>query len=438
PAIDSFRELVDDRSLAESSPYLNIVEAFDRTLRDGPVLAGKGCTLIEALMAAISASPDSLAGQVAYLREQWHGVLPPELLHEVEIALDILQEEQRERGGGGGEPGPAPVLEFRRPGGHAAAGAVFHGFDYPEYESFSSDADWMSHVVMMAKMVYVWLDQLSRAHGFPITCLDQVPDSELDRLAARGFSGLWLIGIWERSAASQRIKQLCGNPEAIASAYSLFDYEVAADLGGWEALGNLRERALLRGIRLASDMVPNHTGINSRWVMQHPDWFVQTDYPPFPTYQFTGEDLSHSGDACIQIEDGYWTKRDAAVVFRHQDRRDGRIRYIYHGNDGTSIPWNDTAQLNYLIPEVREAVIQTILHVARNFPIIRFDAAMTLAKKHYQRLWYPVRGLGGGIPSRAEHGMSREEFDAVFPVEFWREVVDRVSAEVPDTLLLAE
>ena len=35
------------------------------------------------------------------------------------------------------------------------------------------------------------------------------------------------------------------------------------------------------------------------------------------------------------------------------------------------MPWNDTAQLNYLNPEVRETVIQTILHVARKFPIIR-------------------------------------------------------------------
>ena len=95
------------------------------------------------------------------------------------------------------------------------------------------------------------------------------------------------------------------------------------------------------------------------------------------------------------------------MVFRHQDHRDGRTRYIYHGNDGTSMPWNDTAQLNYLIPEVREAVIQTILHVARQFPIIRFDAAMTLAKKHYQRLWFPEPGHGGAIPSRAEHGMTR-------------------------------
>jgi glycosidase len=265
-----------------------------------------------------------------------------------------------------------------------------------------------------------------------------VPNAELDRLVGWGFTGLWLIGLWERSTASQRIKQICGNPDAIASAYSLYDYEVAADLGGWEALANLRERALKRGIRLASDMVPNHTGIHSRWVIQHPDWFVQTDYPPFPTYQFTGENLSLDADVCLQIEDGYWNKSDAAVVFRHYDRRDGRTRYIYHGNDGTSIPWNDTAQLNYLITEVREAVIQTILHVARNFPIIRFDAAMTLAKKHYQRLWFPIRGLGGGIPSRAEHGMSKDEFNAVFPVEFWREVVDRVAVEAPGTLLLAE
>ena len=63
---------------------------------------------------------------------------------------------------------------------------------------------------------------------------------------------------------------------------------------------------------------------------------------------------------------------------------------------------------------------------------------MTLAKKHIQRLWFPEPGAGGAIPSRAEHGMTRAEFDEAIPIEFWREVVDRVAAEVPDTLLLAE
>ncbi len=111
---------------------------------------------------------------------------------------------------------------------------------------------------------------------------------------------------------------------------------------------------------------------------------------------------------------------------------------MYHGNDGTNMPWNDTAQLNYLKPEVREAVIQTILHVARQFPIIRFDAAMTLAKRHYQRLWFPEPGTGGAIPSRAGLGLTRQQLDEAMPEEFWREVVDRAAREAPDTLLLAE
>jgi hypothetical protein len=63
---------------------------------------------------------------------------------------------------------------------------------------------------------------------------------------------------------------------------------------------------------------------------------------------------------------------------------------------------------------------------------------MTLAKRHFQRLWFPEPGTGGTVPSRAEHGLTRAEFDAAMPVEFWREVVDRVAVEAPGTLLLAE
>ena len=83
----------------------------------------------------------------------------------------------------------------------------------------------------------------------------------------------------------------------------------------------------------------------------------------------------------IWLEDHYYDSSDAAVVFKREDRWSGQVRYLYHGNDGTSFPWNDTAQLDYLNAEAREAVIQTILAVARRFPVIRFDAAMVLAKR---------------------------------------------------------
>ena len=425
-AVDPFRDILDDAELAEDSPYREVTAAVDRWLAAAPPLPPLGLSLPELLRAPIKAAPTSLSGQMEYIRENWRGLLPDWLMAELLTALDIAREERRRFFGGPGRP---RVLEFLkgRP-----------GYEYPEYERYSLDADWMPHVVMIAKMVYVWLGQLAGKYGREINRLDHVPDEELDRLARWGFTALWLIGLWERSPASARIKQIGGNPEAAPSAYSLYDYVIASDLGGEEALNNLRERCMQRGIRLASDMVPNHTGLYSRWTVEHPDWFIQLDYPPYPGYSFNGPDLSFSSEISLHIEDGYWDRRDAAVVFKHYDHRNGRTRYIYHGNDGTSTPWNDTAQLNYLIHEVREAVIGTILHVARQFPIIRFDAAMTLAKKHYQRLWYPQPGHGSGVPSRAEHGMSREDFDRAFPEEFWREVVDRVAVEAPGTLLLAE
>ena len=237
---------------------------------------------------------------------------------------------------------------------------------------------------------------------------------------------------------SQTIKQLCGNQDAVASAYSLYGYDIAHDLGGEPAYGNLRDRAFAHGVRLASDMVPNHMGIDSSWVIEHPEWFMSRPDSPYPAYRFEGPDLSRDGRVEIKIEDHYYEQSDAAVVFRRRDKWTGDTRYVYHGNDGTSFPWNDTAQLDYLNPATREQVIQTILHVARLFPIIRFDAAMTLAKRHFQRLWFPIPGTGGAIPSRAEYSMSKADFDRAMPEEFWREVVDRVAREVPGTLLLAE
>lgn len=369
--------------------------------------------------------PNSLEEQIKYILREWRAFLPEDLIMLLEISIDYIHEEEKDRGGVGGGGGPTHVIDYSES-------------DMYEYEAFSDDSNWMPRVVMMAKCTLVWLDQLSKQYKRDIHRLDQIPDEELDLLRDRGFTALWLIGLWERSDASKRIKNLCGNPDAEASAYSLKDYDISENIGGWASLENLRERCKARGIRLASDMVPNHTGIDGNWVYEHPDYFVQQDWPPFPSYTYNGPDLSTNPDFEIKIEDHYYDRTDAAVTFRMIEKRTGRCRYIFHGNDGTSMPWNDTAQLDYLNSETREAVIQKIIHVAKNFPIIRFDAAMTLAKRHIQRLWYPKPGRGGDIAGRAGYAMSDEEFNRRIPQEFWREVVDRVAVEAPDTLLLAE
>jgi glycosidase len=422
PAFEPFFELFDDSELVEKTVYSRAFSVLYDFFETQPPL--EDLNLIDILLQPARTSPNSLYGQLEFLIRRWQKVIGKRFLLRILGSLDFIKEETQKLFGLTGGSGDAVVYEFDL----AAL----------EPEKFSPDKDWMPSLVLLAKNTYVWLDQLSKQYQREIRRLDQIPDEELDRLRSAGFSGLWLIGLWERSSASQRIKQLCGNPEAVASAYSLYDYAIANDLGGEDAYQQLRQRAWQRGIRLAADMVPNHVGIYSRWVIEHPDWFISLNYSPYPNYSFNGPDLSEDSRVGIFLEDHYYSRGDAAVVFKRRDNWTGDERYIYHGNDGTSMPWNDTAQLNYLLPEVREAVIQTILEVARKFPVIRFDAAMTLAKKHYQRLWFPEPGSGGDIPTRSEYGLTKEQFDAAMPVEFWREVVDRVAKEVPDTLLLAE
>jgi glycosidase len=420
PAFAPFLELFDDAALSRDTAYPRVMEGLYGFFETQPRFGPGDENLVDLLRAPARAHPHSLSEQLEFMRRRW-GKLMGGYLYRLLSSLDLILEEERPVFAG---PGPSLVLEY----GELEA----------EPERFSQDLYWMPRLVLMAKNTYVWLHQLSQKYRRTIHRLDEIPDEELDTLARWGFTGLWLIGVWERSPASRRIKQLCGNPEAVASAYSLYDYVVAADLGGQAAYQDLKARAWQRGIRMASDMVPNHVGIYSRWTIEHPDWFIGLDHSPFPSHSFSGPDLSEDERVGIFVEDHYYDRSDAAVVFKRVDRWTGSEKYIYHGNDGTSMPWNDTAQLNYLNPEVREAVIQTILHVARQFPVIRFDAAMTLAKKHYQRLWFPEPGTGGAIPTRAEYGMTKQAFDAAMPEEFWREVVDRVAAEAPDTLLLAE
>ncbi|MCX6080239.1 MAG: alpha-amylase family glycosyl hydrolase [Chloroflexi bacterium] len=426
PAVQPYKELFDDTALKPTG-YENVVKGLSDFFSGEQGFEGANSTetLIRVLRAPAIASPYSLEGQLQFLLKQWGVMLGEAFVERLLRGMDYVKEDATRGQFAGGFAGEISVMTFGNQ-------------EYTEYERFSPDKDWMPRLVLIAKNSYVWLDQLSKKYERDIRTLDAIPDDELDRLAGAGITGLWLIGLWERSIASKTIKQMMGNPEAVASAYSLMDYQIAEDLGGWAALESLRWRAWQRGIRLSADMVPNHMGIDSTWVVQHPDWFLSLPYPPYPGYSFNGKDLSNDSRVGIFIEDHYYDKTDAAVVFKRADRWTGDVRYIYHGNDGTSMAWNDTAQLDYLKAEVREAVIQTILHVARSFPIIRFDAAMTLAKRHIQRLWFPEPGSGGAIPSRSEHGLTREQFDQAIPEEFWREVVDRIAAEVPDTLLLAE
>lgn len=432
PAFASLRDLLDDAELEQATNYRELMAGLDE-LFDSKASGAVGDLFDPA--AAATTPAQALTGLV-----ERHGDELGKLRDQLEIGLGVLAEEERLPFAA--QPAPPPPPPPSTP--PIAPGAQRRRRDPdpdalpPERWRLSTDREWMTNATLVAKHTLVWLDQLGRQLGTPITRLDEIPAEALEALHRQGFDALWLVGLWERSHASEVLARAAGRADAAASAYAVRNYEIAATLGGWEALDALAARCRDLGLTLGCDLVPNHTAIDADWVIERPELFVQLSRPPFPNYRFTGPDLSPDARVEIRLEDGYALGTDAAVVFERREVATGEVRYLYHGNDGTGLPWKDTAQLDYTRTDVRELMTEQICTIASHFRMIRFDAAMTLTRRHFQRLWYPAPGKGGAIPSRAEQGLAPRAFDQLMPREFWAEVVEQVGQRQPDTMLVAE
>ncbi|MCB1056800.1 MAG: alpha-amylase, partial [Acidobacteria bacterium] len=380
PAAAGARELFDDRELEATTHYHRLIADLETFFAAEPGYGSGEDSLFRLLRSPVERAPGSLSEQLELALAIEERVSRP-LRDRLRRGLDVLREEHRPPFAPVAGPPPEPSAAYAELRGTTAR--------YP------IQRPWMRELVLVAKHTDVWLHQLSRAHGRRVERLDQIPDAALEALRELGFNGLWLLGLWQRSTASGRIKRAAGDPRAAASAYAVTEYRVAEHLGGDDALEALSRRAADHGLRLAGDFVPNHTALDARWVIEHPERFVGSATNPFPGYTFTGDDLSDDPRVGLYLEDHYRDRSDAAVVFQRVDRQTGEVRYLFHGNDGTGLPWNDTAQLDFLRAETRRAVIDELVAVARRLPIVRLDAAMALVRRHVLRLWYPAPGEGG-------------------------------------------
>jgi hypothetical protein len=171
--------------------------------------------------------------------------------------------------------------------------------------------------------------------------LADIPDAELDRLAALGFDHLWLMGVWtlgpDGRAQAQRYfpgEDVAGSPYAVAA------YAVSPDFGGDAALAKLRARLAARGVRLILDFIPNHTARDHHWMIDAPDLYVRDG---------TG------GIAC--------------------------------GKDPFFPPWTDTAQLDYRNVLTRDAMTAQLLGIAELCDGVRCDMAMLVLPDIFAKTW---------------------------------------------------
>jgi hypothetical protein len=230
--------------------------------------------------------------------------------------------------------------------------------------------------------------------------LDDVPDSDLDRWAARKFDFIWMLGVWQTGEVGRAVSRAQPSwrqgfehalPDLVegdicGSCFAVQDYSAHGDFGGPDALARFRERLKRRGLRLMLDFVPNHSARDHAWVSDHPEFYVQG----------TEDDLARTPHNYARVE-----TRQGPRVFAY-------------GRDPYFPGWPDTFQLNYGNSSLRAAMELELYHVAEQCDGVRCDMSMLLLPDVFERTW--------GIAARP----------------FWPDAIRRVRREFPGFVFMAE
>jgi glycosidase len=259
---------------------------------------------------------------------------------------------------------------------------------------------WPRYPTVYEINTWVWLSDLSRKHGKRID-LASVPPEEWDAIAGYGFDAVWLMGVWERSAAGIAIANANPNlmsdfrralpdyraEDNVGSPYCVRRYVVDEHLGGPRGLGIARRELARRGMNLILDFVPNHVAPDHPWVSEHPEYFIRGN----------ADDVRSDSTSYIEV--------CGAVCAC--------------GRDPYFPAWPDVLQLNAFDPGLRKAVIETVSSIAEQCDGIRCDMAMLFLNSIFERTW---GSRAGPRPT----------------TEYWADVITAIKRQHPGFLFIAE
>lgn len=245
----------------------------------------------------------------------------------------------------------------------------------------------------------ICLRELGERLGKPATLAD-VPDADLDRIAASGFEWVWPLGVWQTGPAGRQVSRTqpewrreyqaflpdLTDDDITGSPFAIQEYRVNRDFGGPEALANLRDRLKKRGLKMLLDFVPNHSALDHPWVSEHPEYYIGGD----------DNDLAREPHNYVKVE----------------TRLGPRV--LAHGRDPYFPGWPDTLQLNYRSAALRRAMTEQLLKVAGQCDGVRCDMAMLVLPDVFERTW----------------GLTAEPF--------WPKATKRVRAQSPGFCFMAE
>lgn len=218
----------------------------------------------------------------------------------------------------------------------------------------------------------VWLTDLSEEIGRPAT-LDDIPETELIRIAGLGFDWLWFLSVWQTGEKGQKVSR--ENPEwrhefektlpdlkdedIGGSGFAIAGYHVHSNLGGDPALKRLRKRLTKHGLKLMLDFVPNHMGPDHPWVTKNPDFFVSG----------TESDIEQHPKNYTWVKNG---KKELILAYGKDPFFDG---------------WPDTVQLDYSNPATVDAMKNELVRISGLCDGVRCDMAMLVLPDVFEKTW---------------------------------------------------
>jgi glycosidase len=222
----------------------------------------------------------------------------------------------------------------------------------------------------------LWLQELSDKYGKQIR-LGNVPGREWDKLKAYGFDFVWLMGVWERSAASRKIaRELTdlyasyqealpdwSSEDIIGSPYSIRRYRPDPLVGTWDDLERARRQLAKRNAGLILDLVPNHTGIDFPWAKRTPERYLSGTEKLFASYPDSFHMVSSAG----------------------------QTHYLAKGRDPFFPPWTDTLQLDAFNAGTRKAMSRLVGGLSKRCDGFRCDMSMLLLNDVFSRTWSAIR-----------------------------------------------
>jgi hypothetical protein len=259
---------------------------------------------------------------------------------------------------------------------------------------------WPAQPVIYEINTVIWLAELSRRHGRPLT-LGDLPAAAWDEVVLPGMDAVWLMGVWQRSPAGLGIALRDATLQAsfrqalpdlrpddiVGSPYCVRNYVVDPALGGPDGLAAARVELARRGRRLLLDYVPNHVAPDNPWLTDQPAYLVQGG----------PDDLARSPDAFLEA---------AGHVYAR-------------GRDPYFPPWPDVVQLNAFSEQLRAATVDTLASIGDQADGVRCDMAMLLLTDVFARTW----GDRVGAPPAED---------------FWTQVIPEVRQRHPGMLFVAE